>query len=158
VGDIVSSDTSVLRHLLDQGVLPVVSPISADAEGTILNVNADTAASRLACELGAAKLVLVVSVPGILRDVSDPTSLVSYTDLAGLDAMERAGSLQDGMLPKSASIRDALMGGVERVHVVSSHVSDSILREVFTNEGSGTLVVKDMKELRPEEAQVEATA
>jgi acetylglutamate kinase len=156
VGDLVSSNTAVLRDLLEKGYLPVVSPLSADQDGTILNVNADTAAARLARELGATKLLLVVGVPGILRDPEDPGSLVSYTDLAGLDALEKNGSLRGGMLPKAASIRDALLGGVERVHVLSSRVADSLLREVFTNEGSGTLVVRSTGELLPEEMAADA--
>ena len=96
-------------------------------------------------------IVLVVSVAGILRDPKDPSSVLSYTDIAGLEELREHGRLGGGMLPKAASIRDALESGVERVHVISSAVKDSLLKEVFTNEGSGTLVVLDRKQLRPEE-------
>ncbi len=153
VGDIVSVDVGALRRLLDDGFVPIVSPISADDQGTILNINADVVAASLAREMKAEKLMFVAGVNGILRDVNDPSTLVSYTDVRGLNQLQEAGSIHGGMLPKVAAIKDALYGGVQRVHVISSKVVDSLLTEVFTNEGSGTLVVHDTKELLPEEAQ-----
>lgn len=153
VGDVVSVDTSVLSRLLEQGCVPIVSPLSADDQGTVLNINADVVAAQLARELKAEKLVLVTSVAGILRDISDPSSLISYTDIKGLIGLQESGAVKDGMLPKTAAIKDALYGGVARVHVISHKVQDSLLMEVFTNEGSGTLVVHDTKELLPEEIQ-----
>ncbi|MEZ5975984.1 MAG: acetylglutamate kinase [Planctomycetota bacterium] len=153
VGDIETVDPTVISKLLDQGFVPVVSPLSADAEGQVLNVNADVVAASLGKALSAEKLILVTGVAGILRKVSDPSSLVSYTDVAGLAELEESGCISGGMLPKLASIKDALAGGVARVHVIHSKNPDSLLLEVFTNEGAGTLVVRDTKELRPEEAQ-----
>ena len=102
--------------------------------------------------LGAEKLLLVTGAPGILAEPGDPASLVSYTDLAGLAGLEAEGRLKDGMLPKVAAIRTALAGGVARVHVISYRTPESLLLEVFTNEGCGTLVVRDRDELRPAEA------
>lgn len=154
VGDIVSVDTNVLDRLLKDRFVPIVSPLSADDEGEVLNINADVVAARLAREIQAEKLILVTTVPGILRNLADPASLVSYTDVRGLKEMEDSGSISGGMLPKVASIKDALYGGVGRVHVIPCKVRDSLLLEVFTNEGCGTLVVLDTKELRPEEAHV----
>jgi acetylglutamate kinase len=151
VGDIVSVDVGVITKLHAEGFLPIVSPISADDNGTLLNINADVVAAHLAKELKAEKLILVTGVPGILRDVGDPGSLVSYTDVKGINALLETGAIKDGMLPKVASIKDALYGGVARVHVISHKIGDSLLTEVFTNEGSGTLVVLDTKELAPEE-------
>lgn len=152
VGDVVSVEARVLERILDDRFVPVVSPLSADEEGEVLNVNADVVAARLAMEMKAEKLILLTGAPGILADPEDPSSLVSYTDVKGLDALHRAGALEGGMLPKVTAIKDALTGGVARVHVISHKVRDSLLLEVFTNEGSGTLVVMNTGSLSPEEA------
>lgn len=151
VGDVSSVRSEVLDRLLDERFVPVVSPLSADDDGEVLNVNADVAAAELARALGAAKLILLTGAPGILEDRDDPASLVSYTDVQGLSDLREAGALADGMLPKATAISHALSGGVERVHVISWKVPDSLLLEVFTNEGCGTLVVPDTGSLRPEE-------
>lgn len=151
VGDIEQVDTAVLTTQLENGLLPVVSPLSADADGTLLNINADTVAAALAAALGAAKLVLATGAPGILEDRSNPASLISYVDLAGLGRLEQSGSLADGMLPKARAIESAIRGGVPRVHVISYKVPDSLLLEIFTNEGTGTLVVENISTLSKEE-------
>ena len=144
VGDIDSVDADILRKQLDNGLMPVVSPLSCDESGTILNINADTVAAAIAAELDAEKLLLATGAAGILEDVNDPTSLISYIDRAALKKLRESGSLADGMLPKAAAIDSAIANGVHRVHVISSKVPDSILLEIFTNEGTGTLVVDDI--------------
>lgn len=151
VGDIVSVDVGVLDRILDDRFVPVVSPLSADDAGEVLNINADVVAARIAKEMKAEKLIVVTGAPGVLEDRNDPASLVSYTDVKGLNSLHENGSLADGMLPKVTAIKDALYGGVSRVHVISYKVKDTLLLEVFTNEGCGTLVVLDTKELLPEE-------
>ena len=153
VGDIDSVDVSVIRQHLDAGLMPVVSPLSADDKGTLLNINADTVAAAIGAALGAEKLILCTGAPGILERVDDPTSVVSYTDLAGLARMRDDGRILDGMLPKSLAIEFAIRGGVRRVHVISYAATDSILAEVFTNEGTGTLIVADVNALTPAEQQ-----
>ncbi len=153
VGDILSVKVGVLERILDDRFVPVVSPISADDSGEILNINADVVAARIAKEMKATKLILLTGAPGILEDQNDPGSLISYADVNGLNAMHERGVVTDGMLPKIDAIKDALYGGVSRVHVISYTTTDSLLLEVFTNEGCGTLVVLDTKELRPEEQQ-----
>jgi len=147
VGDIESVDANVLRTQLENDLVPVVSPLSADADGTLLNINADTVAAALAAALNAEKLILITGAPGILEDRLDAGSLISYIDLAGLQSLREAGALADGMLPKAAAIEAALKGGVHRVHVISNKLSDSLLLEVFTNEGTGTLVVQNIDTL-----------
>jgi len=154
VGDIDSVDADVLRKQLDNGLMPVVSPLSCDESGTILNINADTVAAAIAAELNAEKLLLATGAAGILEDVNDPTSLISYIDRAGLRKLRESGSLADGMLPKAAAIDSAIANGVQRVHVISSKLPDSILLEVFTNEGTGTLVVDDVGGLTPAEQSI----
>jgi len=158
VGDIVSIDTTVLRKQLDAGLMPVISPISADDAGVVLNINADTVAASIGAALGAEKLILCTDAPGILERKEDPRSLVSYTDLAGLKRLEQSGSLEGGMLPKASAIEAAIRGGVRRVHVISFNVRDSVLAEVFTNEGTGTMIVADIKALSPAEQNPESAA
>jgi acetylglutamate kinase len=153
VGDIDSVDTSVLRKLLDNGLMPVVSPLSADESGTLLNINADTVAAAIGAALAAEKLILCTGAPGILGSVDDPRSLISYTDLRGLRQLREEGRIADGMLPKAKAIEDAIRGGVRRVHVVSYQSPEGILAEVFTNEGTGTLIVADVNALTPAEQQ-----
>ncbi len=147
VGDIDSIDADVVRKQLDNGLMPVVSPISCDESGEILNINADTVAAAIAAELDAEKLILATGAPGILENVKDPQSLISYIDRAALDKLKADGKLADGMLPKAAAIESALANGVSRVHVISYKLPDSLLLEVFTNEGTGTLVVNDIAAL-----------
>jgi acetylglutamate kinase len=156
VGDIEKVDTSVLTTQLENGLLPVVSPLSADPSGMLLNINADTVAAALATSLGASKLVLTMGAPGILEDRHDPSSLVSYLDLDDLQELRRNGSLAEGMLPKAKAIEAAIKGGVPRVHLISYKVPDSLLLEIFTNEGTGTLVVADTDTLTPEEQEAGA--
>ncbi len=151
VGDIDRVDADIVRKQLDNGLMPVISPLSCDESGTILNINADTVAAAIAAELKAEKLILATGAPGILGDIADPTSLISYIDRKALDKLRDDGKLADGMLPKAAAIDAALANGVERVHVISYKLPDSLLLEVFTNEGTGTLVVNDINALTPAE-------
>jgi acetylglutamate kinase len=151
VGDIDAVDADVIRKQLDNGLMPVVSPLSCDESGLILNINADTVAAAIAAEHKAEKLKLATGAAGILEDVNDARSLISYIDRAELDRLNAAGKLADGMLPKAAAIDAALANGVNRVHVISYKLPDSLLLEVFTNEGTGTLVVNDITALTPAE-------
>jgi len=147
VGDIDLVDAKVLQQLLDDGLMPVVSPVSCDEKGVLLNINADTVAAAIGSALNAEKLMLVTGAPGIMESLEDPHSLVSYTDLNGLKKLKDQGSLKDGMLPKATAIEAAIKGGVRRVHCISYKTPDSVLIEVFTNEGTGTLIVEDIKAL-----------
>ncbi len=156
VGDVASVDTNVLLRQLDAGLMPVVSPLSSDDAGCVLNINADTVAARIGAALGAEKLILCTGAPGILEDLTDPGSLVSYTDLDGLTRLQARGSFADGMLPKANAIEEAIRGGVRRVHVISYRVPDALLAEVFTNEGTGTLIVEDINALTPAEQSLQA--
>ena len=153
VGDIDSINTSVINKLLDSGLMPIVSPLSADDAGTLLNINGDTVAAAIGAALDAEKLMLCTGAPGILADVNDPSSIISYTDLAGLKHLRDQKKIVDGMLPKAKAIEDAIRGGVRRVHVMSYKSGEGILAEVFTNEGAGTLIVADVNALTPAEQQ-----
>jgi acetylglutamate kinase len=151
VGDIDGVDGSVIARLLDSGFLPVVSPLSCDATGHLLNINADTVAAAIGGAMDAEKLILCTGAPGILERLDDPHSLISYTDVAGLRRLREEGAISEGMLPKSSAIEAAIRGGVRRVHVISYAAPDALLAEIFTNEGTGTLVVADTKALSPAE-------
>lgn len=151
VGDIETVDAGVLRKQLENNLMPVVSPLSCDESGTLLNINADTVAAAIAAELKAEKLILATGAPGILANREDSGSLISYIDRAGLRKLRDNGQLADGMLPKAAAIDAAIANGVKRVHIISYRMPDSLLLEVFTNEGTGTLVVDDISALTPAE-------
>ncbi|MBL8088001.1 MAG: acetylglutamate kinase [Chthonomonas sp.] len=140
VGEIVGIDTKVLESLLDRGHLPIVSPLAADANGEPLNINADTVAAAIAVAIGASKLIMLTGAEGILETFGDPTTLISQLALTELEALIESGKLSGGMLPKSSAIHSALKGGVDRVHVIGFGYPDSILTELFTNEGCGTLI------------------
>ncbi|MCP4831796.1 MAG: acetylglutamate kinase [Gammaproteobacteria bacterium] len=154
VGDIEAIDSDAITAILDTGKVPVVSPLTADANGNILNINADTIAATLASALEAEKLILATGAIGILEDIKDPHSLVSYVDLAGLQQLRENGSLADGMLPKAKAIEIAISGGVTRVHVISYAIPDCLLLEIFTNEGTGTLVVNSIAALTEAEQAI----
>jgi acetylglutamate kinase len=147
VGDIDRIDPTAIRSLLENGYLPIISPLSADERGMLLNINADTVAAAIGAALSAEKLILCTGAPGILERLGDPGSLISYTDLEGLEKLRDSGSISDGMLPKVRAIENAIKGGVRRVHVVSYSSPEGILGEVFTNEGTGTLIVADIDHL-----------
>jgi len=147
VGDVAAVDRRPLDAILAAGYVPVVSPVSGDGGGRVLNVNADTVAAAIAAALDAEKLIFLTETSGILDDPADPSSMVSCVDLKGLDAMEGRGALGGGMRPKVAAARAALASGVRRVHVVGYRQRLGLLTEVFTNEGAGTLIVPDLAQL-----------
>jgi acetylglutamate kinase len=140
VGETKLVNPEILRILLDNGFIPVVSPVSADLEGNVYNLNADSVAGDLASALKAKKLIMLTDVPGILRDVNDKSSLVSRIRLSELEELLERGALKGGMLPKVDAIAKALRGGVEKVHVIDGSRRHAILLELFTKEGIGTLV------------------
>ena len=141
VGDIDSANPRLLRHLIAGGYVPVVAPFTADESHQILNTNADTVATAIAAALEVQKLFFVVKAPGLLSNPDDPRSLLPLVDLAQVAQLEATGAIRGGMLPKIAAARSALAAGVGSVHIVSGLLSDAILAEVFTNEGSGTMFV-----------------
>ena len=141
VGDIDAVDPHVLSHLLEGGFVPVVAPLSGGEDGTIYNTNADTIAASLASAIGAEKLFFLLSVPGLLKDVTKTSSLIPHATLEELAGFEAQGVISGGMRPKVAAVKAAIDGGVPSVHLVSGLAPDALLAEVFTNEGSGTMIV-----------------
>ncbi len=141
VGDIVSVDTSLLDTLWASGYIPVVAPLAADAEGNLYNVNADTIAQALAIEVGAARLVLVTNVPGILRNPNDPATLIPVTTPAELGALVESGVISGGMLPKVQNCITALRAGVASVQMLDGTTAHPVLLDSLAGGKSGTLVI-----------------
>lgn len=141
VGDIDRVDPRVLTTLLQSRFVPVISSLAGDADGNIYNVNADTVAESLAVALQAQKLIFLTGAPGVLRDRNDPSSLVTFADPDDLAALLASGAVAGGMRPKVEACIRAATGGVERTHIIDGRLSDSILLEVFTGSGCGTMIV-----------------
>lgn len=140
VGDIVSVDTKLLSVLMESGFVPVVNSLGADAKGNVLNINADTVAWRLAVDLKAEKFLFMTDVDGILRDKSDPRSLISRISVAQIERLIKRGKIAGGMIPKVRACIDALKGGVQRVHILNGNTEHTLLLELFTKRGAGTLI------------------
>lgn len=141
VGDIVSVDPRVLVTLMESRFVPVVASLAGDGDGRVYNVNADTVAETIAIALRAQKLIYLTSVPGVLRDPKDPSSLVAFADPDDLAALAKTGALTGGMRPKVEACVRAATGGVERTHIIDGLAPDSLLLEVFTGSGNGTMIV-----------------
>jgi acetylglutamate kinase len=154
VGDIVTVNPHLVSTLLGQGFIPVICSLGITTDGSVLNINADTIAAELARALSAAKLVLMSNVPGLLRDRLDPATLISYTDIESLQKMIAAGLITDGMVPKIEACMSAVRRGVSRTHIIDGTRENSLLLELFSNEGCGTMIV-DSDEKREYESRVE---
>ena len=139
VGDVAEVDTGAVRALLDAGRIPIISTIAPDADGQVHNLNADTAAAALAEALGAQKLVVLTNIEGLYADWPDPSSLISEMTVAELEPM--MPTLESGMVPKMEACLRAVKGGVPQAHVIDGRVPHSLLLEIFTEEGFGTMVV-----------------
>jgi acetylglutamate kinase len=141
VGDVAEVDPSVIHHLIGGSFIPVVSSLAGGDGDDVYNVNADTIAVELTIALDAEKLILMTGAPGVLKDPADPASLISHMSLSELyDIID--SSAKGGMVAKLQACGTALERGVPRVHIISGLKADSLLIEVFTNEGSGTLIEK----------------
>ncbi|MHB1211416.1 MAG: acetylglutamate kinase [Candidatus Nanopelagicales bacterium] len=141
VGDVIDVRPEFVVRLLDDGLIPVVSTVARDADGVTHNINADTAAAALAIALGAAKLVVLTDVEGLFADWPDPASLIPEIRATPLRAM--LAGLESGMIPKMEACLRAVEGGVPRAHVIDGRIAHSVLLEVFTNTGVGTMVLPD---------------
>ena len=147
VGDVAAVDPSVLAPLLAAGYIPVISSVAPDAEGRSHNINADTVAGELAASLQAEKLILLTDTPGILRDRADPGSLIRELSLSQARALIAEGVVEGGMTPKTECCIRALAQGVSAAHIVDGRVAHSLLLEVFTRTGIGTMVVGSPSQL-----------
>ncbi|MBK7393376.1 MAG: acetylglutamate kinase [Chloracidobacterium sp.] len=142
VGDVVEIDVSLLNTLLDSRYLPVISSLGADDDGKIFNINADTIAAEIAANLGAEKLILLTDVNGIYLDEGNEDTKLSRLTVEDARHMIDSGRATGGMIPKLENLISLLARGVRSAHVVSGTTRNAILAEVFTDEGTGTMVVK----------------
>jgi acetylglutamate kinase len=139
VGDVVAVNPAAVLDIVAAGRIPVVAGVAPDVDGTVHNINADSAAAALAAALGAAKLVVLTDVAGLFADYPDPESVISELTADELEPM--LPGLESGMAPKMEACLRAVRGGVGRAHVIDGRVPHSVLLEVFTSEGVGTMVV-----------------
>jgi acetylglutamate kinase len=141
VGDVVEINTRLLCVLLDQGYLPVISSLGADAEGMVFNINADTIAAEIAVRLEAEKLILLSDVDGIQLRAGEPESKLSKLNTGEAEALVSDGVATGGMIPKLQSITQLLRRGVKSAHIINGSRRNALLAEVFTDEGTGTMIV-----------------
>ncbi len=142
VGDVVQVDTSLILKLLESDYLPIISSLGADDDGRIFNINADTIAAEIAVGLGAEKLILLTDVNGIYLDANDESTKLSRITTGEAREMIDSGKATGGMIPKLENLISLLSRGVHSAHVVSGTQRNSVLAEVFTDEGTGTMVVQ----------------
>lgn len=144
VGKITEVDVTPINDLLKKGYIPVVSTIACDDKGNVYNINADTAAAYIAGGLQAERLFTMTDIEGILRDKDDKNSLISCIDIKGAEELFNTGVISGGMIPKVECCIEAIHKGVKKVVILDGRVPHELLIEMLTNEGAGTMVVKDM--------------
>ncbi|MFI5336210.1 MAG: acetylglutamate kinase [Opitutales bacterium] len=142
VGDVTEVKVKLIKKEIAEGFMPVISPVAEGLDGKPYNVNADTAAGRIASALRARRLVYMSDVPGLLADPKDPASLISTLKTGEVDGLKKKGVIDKGMRPKVASAVRALLEGVQRVHFVDGRMPHSLLLEIFTDKGVGTEIVQ----------------
>jgi len=141
VGDVVQINARLLTVLLDHGYLPVISSLGADDEGMVFNINADTIAAEIAVQLQAEKLILLSDVDGIYLKSGDPQTKLSRLTAAETDELISSGAATGGMIPKLQNIATLLRRGVHSAHIISGSKRNALLSEVFTDKGTGTMIV-----------------
>ena len=148
VGEITDVNVSPILDVLEKGYIPVVSTVGCDDEGNVYNINADTAASRIAAELKAESLISMTDISGILRDKDDPSTLISKIYVSEAPMLMREGIISGGMIPKVECCIDAIHRGVKKVIIMDGRVPHSLLIETLTDEGAGTMVTEDKNDER----------
>ena len=148
VGKITKINVEPITDLLEKGYIPVVSTIGCDMKGNVYNINADTAASQIAGAMHAESLISMTDIAGILRDKDDPSTLIPMIDIWDAAKLYGEGVISGGMIPKVECCIDAVRRGVKKVFILDGRIPHSILIEMLTDEGAGTMVVADKKEFQ----------
>ncbi len=143
VGDIRRVDPKILYDLLEKDFLPIVAPIGLDEDFDTYNINADDAACAIARAVGADKLVFLTDIEGLYRDINDKASFIPRITVSDADALISDGFIGGGMLPKLENCTSAVKNGVNRVHILDGRILHCLLLEIFTNEGVGTMILRD---------------
>jgi len=138
VGNITNINPDVILDLLNMGYIPVVSTIGYDQDGNVYNINADTAAARIAGALNATKFIAMTDIAGVLKDKNDPNSLMKFINVSELKALANAGIIDGGMIPKVECCVEAIRRGVKYVVIIDGRIPHSILIEMLTDDGAGT--------------------
>jgi acetylglutamate kinase len=142
VGEVVRVNTAILEALEDRGFIPIIAPVAMGKGGEAYNCNADLVAGAVAGALKAEKLVMMTDQPGLLRDVSDPSSLIASVRSGDVAKLRKQGIIDKGMLPKMEACLAALKAGVGKVHIIDGRVPHALLLEIFTDRGVGTEIVR----------------
>ena len=143
VGEITSVDPTLIKSLLDQGFIPVISPIGVGEDGAAYNINADDAACAIAEAVHAEKLAFLSDIEGVYKDHTDPSTLISELRVSEAQALIDEGYVGGGMIPKLGNCIHAIEEGVSRVHILDGRIPHSLLLEIFTNKGIGTAILRD---------------
>ena len=144
VGEITNINISPVIDLLEKGYIPVISTLGCDKDGNTYNINGDTAAARIAGALGAERLIMMTDIAGILRDKDDPSTLIANLTVPEAEQLFETGVVSGGMIPKVKCCIDAISHGVKNVIIMDGRVPHSILMEILTDEGAGTMVKGDL--------------
>lgn len=139
VGDITSIDTAPILNALDHGYIPVIATVGADEKGQTYNINADTAASAIAAALQAENMIMLTDIRGLMRNVKDESSLIPTVRLSEVESLINEGIISGGMIPKVKSCESAVRSGVKKAFMIDGRIPHSILIEMFSNEGIGTM-------------------
>lgn len=139
VGEIREVNAQIIKDSAEKGYIPVVSTVAAGYHGEVFNINADIAAARIAAELGAKKLILMTDIRGLLKDKDDESTLIPVVKLSDVPKLKKEGIISGGMIPKIDCCVEAVRRGVERTHIIDGREAHSILIELFTDEGIGTM-------------------
>ena len=145
VGEVSGVNVDILNSLVKSGYIPVVSSVAADENGQAYNINADTVAGEIAAALGAEKLILMTDTPGLMRDFKDPSTLIRQLDINGARALIEDGTVSGGMIPKLTCCVRSLAQGVKATHIIDGRLPHSLLLEIFTDTGTGSMVVSSTR-------------
>lgn len=144
VGQITNVNKDIIEHNLNGGYIPVISTVALNKEdGQVYNINADYAAARISIELNAEKLILLTDVPGILKDVNEPESLISEINIGDITKLIEQEVVSGGMIPKVECCLEAIRGGVNKTHIIDGRLPHSILIELYSKEGVGTMITNE---------------
>ena len=139
VGEIKEVNPAPLNNAMQNGYIPIVATVAGGYDGNVYNINADLAAAQIAAKLGAKKLILMTDIRGLLRDVNDDESLISVVNVSEVPMLKRDGIIKGGMIPKIDCCVEAVRNGVSRAHIIDGRIEHSILLELFSDEGIGTM-------------------
>lgn len=139
VGEIREVNTKIINDTIDSGYVPIISTVAGGYDGNVYNINADVAAARIAAKLGACKLILMTDIRGLLRDKDDESTLIPVVNVSEVPMLKKSGIISGGMIPKIDCCVEAVRRGVKRAHIIDGRIEHSILIELFSDEGIGTM-------------------